>query len=136
MKLNKANILALWHKFTQSTKSQKARIIILFCLLAAVLSLAVLAPTVARYVYTVSAPFDDKGVEKDALDFTVNTVFVVHDQNDLFSAINPGYSYIQISNELKNPFVITQSPKNLKTDLILDLNGIVCYSAFRHRSRC
>ena len=99
-------------------------------MLIAVMMIPVLAttvPTLARYFYTLTAPFFDDGEEKDHLDFTVNTVFVVDDQNDLFSAINQGYSYIQISNELTNPFVITQSPKNLTTDLIIDLNGIELY---------
>ena len=92
------------------------------------LSLSVLGGvTLARYISTVNAPFNDNGDIKDGMDFTVNTVFVVNDQNDLFAAINQGYSYIQIAGELTNPLVITQSPKNLKTDLILDLNGIELY---------
>jgi len=93
----------------------------------AIISVLAAAPVMARYVSTLSAYFNDNGEEKDHMDFTVNTVFIVDDQNDLFSAINQGYSYIQISGELTNPFVITQSPKNLTTDLIIDLNGIELY---------
>ena len=83
--------------------------------------------TIARYVATLDVPFNNNGTMSDSVDFTVNTVFQVKNQNELFAAINQGYSYIQISNDLKNPFVITQSPKNLTTDLILDLNGIELY---------
>ena len=83
--------------------------------------------TIARYISTVDVPFDDNGELKEAIDFSVHSVFVVKNQTELFAAINQGYSYIQISNELKNPFVITDSPKNLTTDLILDLNGIEVY---------
>ena len=83
--------------------------------------------SIARYMSTVDMPFDDNGELKDAIDFSVHSVFIVKNQTELFAAINQGYSYIQISNELKNPFVITDSPKNLTTDLILDLNGIEVY---------
>ena len=104
-----------------------ASFVFLFCAILILSATISASLTASRYVATVNATFDDNGVIKDYMDFTVNTVFVVKDQSELFSAINQGYSYIQISNELTNPFVITQSPKNLTTDLIIDLNGIELY---------
>lgn len=99
----------------------KSFILMLIFLLVTVSCFA--ASTLARYVGTFDMPFEDQ----PAIDFSVHSVFVVKNQIELFAAINQGYSYIQISNDLKNPFVITDSPKNLTTDLILDLNGIELY---------
>jgi len=99
----------------------KSFILMLIFLLVTVSCFA--ASTLARYVGTFDVPFEDQ----PAIDFSVHSVFVVKNQIELFAAINQGYSYIQISNDLKNPFVITDSPKNLTTDLILDLNGIELY---------
>ncbi len=126
MKTLKEKILSLWRKLVNAMKKPRVAIATLssaFVLIAAV----AIAPSVARYVSTVIAYFNDNGEEKEYMDFTVNTVFVVDDQNDLFAAINQGYSYIQISGDLHNPLVITQSPKNLTTDLIIDLNGEELY---------
>ena len=87
---------------------------ILFCLAAFVI------PTVSRYVTLSNAPFDGK----EELDYTVNAVFEVKNQDDLFAAINQGYSYVQLSKDIENPLIVTEKAENLDADLILDLNGI------------
>ncbi len=71
-------------------------------------------PTAARYV-----------TEKETgpLDYTVANKFTVETQEDFFNALNQGYSYIQLGDDIKNPLVITRDPASLNKDLILDLNG-------------
>ena len=100
-KLNKISILALV-------------LSVLFCLTAFIL------PTVSRYITITKAPFDGS----DELDYTVNAVFEVKNQDDLFAAINQGYSYVQLSKDIENPLIVTEKAENLDADLILDLNGI------------
>ena len=100
-KLNKISILALV-------------LSVLFCLTAFIL------PTVSRYITITRAPFDGS----DELDYTVNAVFEVKNQDDLFAAINQGYSYVQLSKDIENPLIVTEKAENLDADLILDLNGI------------
>lgn len=79
-----------------------------------------IVPTLSKYVFEANAPFESK----PNVDYTVNEVFEVRTQEELFSAINQGYSYIQLSKDIENPLIITQDAKNLNSDLILDLNGI------------
>ena len=105
----------------------KSKSLILMMALLLIMVSCFAVSSLARYIKTVNMPFDDNGELNDSIDFSVHSVFVVKNQTELFAAINQGYSYIQISNDLKNPFVITQTPKDLTTDLILDLNGIEVY---------
>ena len=53
----------------------------MFCLLMLML------PTISRYVTKVVAPYNG---EED-LDYTVNSVFIVNNQDEFFAAINQGY---------------------------------------------
>lgn len=76
--------------------------------------------TFSKFVTMVNAPFEGK----DHLDYTVNAVFIVKNQEELFAAINQGYTYVQLDKEIENPLIITQKTENLDADLILDLNGI------------
>ena len=94
------------------------------CLLALsllLLCISCLIPTLSRLVSRVNAPTADG---EQTVDFTVNNVLEVNSQEELFAAINQGYSYIQISKEVENPLIVTQNATNLDSDLILDLNGI------------
>ena len=88
-------------------------VIIAFCICMA-------APTLSKYVGNTDAKYNG---ETD-LNYSVNSVFVVTSQDELFAAINQGYTYVQLSKEIENPLIITQSSTNLEADLILDLNGI------------
>lgn len=94
----------------------------LFALSFALLILAscFVGVTFSKYVTEEDATWDgDVG-----LDFTVNSVFVVSSQNELFEAINQGYTFIQLDKEIENPLIVTQKAETLNRDLILDLNGI------------
>ena len=54
----------------------------------AMFSVALIANTLSKYVTKTNAPFDGK----DHLNYSVNAVFVVKNQEELFSAINQGYT--------------------------------------------
>lgn len=76
--------------------------------------------TISKYIFEENAPYnDDTGI-----DFTVNSVLVVNTAEELFHAINQGYTYVQLDKKIENPLIITQKAENLNNDLILDLNGI------------
>lgn len=92
-----------------------ALVILLFSLVGATLS---------RYVSESNATFTDGDIIYDHLDFTVNSVFEVRNQTELFAAINQGYSFIRLSDDIENPLIVTQKAETLDADLILDLNGI------------
>lgn len=62
--------------------------------------------------------------KEQEINYTVNSVFVVRTQDELFAAINQGYSYIQLDKDIENPLIVTQKAETLDSDLILDLNGI------------
>ena len=81
---------------------------------------SIIVPSVSRYVGEVGAPFEGS----QDINYTVNSVFEVKTQEELFAAINQGYSYIQISKDVENPLIVTQKAETLDSDLILDLNGI------------
>lgn len=90
--------------------------------LAAVYFLSFLgaAVTISKYVTDKNAPFGDD----THVDYTVNSVFVVQSQDELFTAINQGYTYVQLDKSIENPLIVTQKAETLNSDLILDLNGI------------
>lgn len=100
-------------------KIKKLRVLALLTMVL-VLCATMVATTLSRYIAKTEVLY--KG-ETD-LDYTVNSVFEVKSQEELFAAINQGYSYIQLSKDVENPLIITQQPTNLEADLILDLNGI------------
>lgn len=81
---------------------------------------ALTASVLAKYVKETTAPW---GSDME-IDYTVNNVFTVTNQEELFAAINQGYTYVQLDKNIENPLIITQNAENLHTDLILDLNGI------------
>ena len=90
---------------------------------------SILVAVAPKFVERVPVIFEEQKengtVEKHPhLDYTVNGVFVVKNQEEFFSAINHGYPYIQLSPGIENPLIINQHAENLDADMILDLNGI------------
>lgn len=75
---------------------------------------------ISKYVIEKSAFWDDE----QEINYTVNSVFQVRTQDELFAAINQGYSYVQLDKDIENPLIVTQKAETLNSDLILDLNGI------------
>lgn len=100
-------------------KLKKLKGVALICAIL-VFAVCMMAPTLSRYVGEMDVLYNG---ETD-LNYTVNSVFVVTSQDELFAAINQGYTYVQLSKDIENPLIVTQQATNLEADLILDLNGI------------
>ena len=94
-------------------------IIVMTLLSFACFCAALISPILAKYAVETDAPYNGN-VD---LDYTVSSVFEVRNQEELFAAINHGYSYVRISEEVKNPMIVTMDSETLHSDLILDLNG-------------
>lgn len=92
----------------------------LLILLSVIFISFLLTNSISKYVSKENAKY--QGESK--VNFTVNSVFVVNTAEELFAAINQGYSYVQLDKSIENPLIITQKAENLNNDLILDLNGI------------
>lgn len=105
---------------SQSTFSNRFATISLFILAFVFLTSLILGSTLSRYVTDENAPFGDD----EKIDYSVNSVFVVKTQDELFEAINQGYTYVQLDKDIENPLIVTQKAETLDSDLILDLNGI------------
>ncbi len=101
---------------------QRHKIIALITvMLLFVLSCATLITvTIAKFVSEQNAPWG----EDQTVDFTMDNVYEVNNQDELFSALNNGYPFIRLSKDIDNPLIITDDAENLYQDLILDLNGI------------
>ena len=101
---------------------QRHKIIALITvMLLFVLSCATLiSVTIAKFVSEQNAPWG----EDQTVDFTMENVYEVNNQDELFSALNNGYPFIRLSKDIDNPLIITDDAENLYQDLILDLNGI------------
>lgn len=78
-----------------------------------VLSLS-LVVTRARYVAEIGG---------GKLTYDTHTPFEVKSQSDLQNAIKSGYRYVQLSNSLMGPIIMTGNALDLQNDLTLDLNG-------------
>lgn len=101
-------------------KESKVTKILMLILSLVFFTSTIVASSISKYVTQKQAYFGDK----EHLDYTVNSVFVVRSQEELFAAINQGYTYVQLDQDIENPLIVTQKAETLNTDLILDLNGI------------
>lgn len=101
--------------YMKITKLQIISIIILLFFASLVINISL-----SKYVVSDDVKYGDD----DKIDFTINSVFVVSTADELFAAINQGYTYVQLDQKIENPLIITQKAENLNNDLILDLNGI------------
>lgn len=61
----------------------------------------------------------------DTIEFIGTEKYVVNNPEELNDAIENGYSYIQISEDAEQPFVITTEVQDVASNLVLDLNGTV-----------
>lgn len=106
------------------TKHRKIMFIISVTLIIVLFTSVLAINSYSRYVVEENAKYTDGNNTMDYIDYTVNSVFVVRSQDELFSAINSGYSYVQLDKSIENPLIVTQKAETLDRDLILDLNGI------------
>lgn len=58
-----------------------------------------------------------------SLDYNTQQAYEVESQSELINAIKSGCDYVQLSNKLKGPIIMTGDALDLKNDLTLDLNG-------------
>lgn len=106
------------------TKHRKIMFIISVALILVLFTSVLAINSYGRYVVEENAKYTEGDTTMDYIDYTVNSVFVVRTQDELFSAINQGYSYVQLDKNIENPLIVTQNAETLDRDLILDLNGI------------
>ncbi len=106
------------------TKHRKIMLIISVALIMVLFTSVLAINSYSRYVVEENAKYTEGNNTMDYIDYTVNSVFVVRTQDELFSAINQGYSYVQLDKNIENPLIVTQKAETLDRDLILDLNGI------------
>ncbi len=103
-------------------KIKKIIIAILACVCVA-LSCTSIASVVARYV-TEKGGFGSIGDDgPNDLPYEIASPVVVNTQEELFEALQYGYSYVMLGDNLKNPFVVTEAVTNMSRSLILDING-------------
>lgn len=77
----------------------------------------------AKYVDELSGSGTVGKDEGFDLPYEVSDPVTVNTQEDLFNAIQYGYSHIKLGDDMKNPFIVTENVTNLNRSLILDLNG-------------
>ncbi len=77
----------------------------------------------AKYV-SLRGPSGAIGGDSGDLPYEVENAFVVETQEALFNAIQYGYSHIQLSPDIKDPFIITQDVTDLNKSMLLDVNGV------------
>lgn len=107
----------------ENNKKTKRFFIALFCISLLSVCGILLTPTLSKYISDVRAPWKDGDEDHSEIDYTVNSVYEVKNEDGLFAAINQGYSYIQLSKSIQNPLIVVQKMESLSSDLILDLNG-------------
>ncbi len=101
------------------TKTRKLIILLLVVLCAATFSGSVFC--YARYVFERG----NQGTISPGSDLPVSVAngVVVDSQETLFNALESGYPYITLGDNISNPLIVTQETMDVKKSLILDLNG-------------
>lgn len=94
-------------------------------LLIALLSLLITALFAASFTY--ARYYKETGVTGGKYDDTIEFVgankYIVYSPEELVSAIENGYSYIEIGEGAEEPFVITDGVTDVSANLVLDING-------------
>lgn len=99
---------------------------ILLCILSAlfvIVSAFGFASVWAKYVAEKGGTGSIGGDDGYDLPYEIASPVVVNTQEQLFEALQYGYSYIQLGENLKNPFIVTEDVTTMSRSLILDLNG-------------
>ena len=93
--------------------------------LIALLSLLIAALFAASFTY--ARYYKETGVTGGKYDDTIEFVgankYIVYTPEELVSAIENGYSYIEIGEGAEEPFVITDGVTDVSANLVLDING-------------
>lgn len=93
--------------------------------LIALLSLLIAALFAASFTY--ARYYKETGVTGGKYDDTIEFVgankYIVYTPEELVAAIENGYSYIEIAEDVEDPFVITDGVTDVSANLVLDING-------------
>ena len=97
-------------------------------LLAAVMAALTVSLTAASltYAFTFAKYTKEKsagGVYGSEIEYVGAQVYGVKSAEELSAAIDNGYSYIEIDEDAKDPFDISDTVADITADLVLDLNG-------------
>lgn len=97
-------------------------------LLAAVMAALTVSLTAASltYAFTFAKYTKEKsagGVYGSEIEYVGAQVYGVKTAEELSAAIDNGYSYIEIDEDAKDPFDISDTVADITADLVLDLNG-------------
>ena len=93
--------------------------------LIALLSLLIAALFAASFTY--ARYYKETGVTGGKYDDTIEFVgankYIVYTPEELVAAIENGYSYIEIAEDVEDPFIITDGVTDVSANLVLDING-------------
>lgn len=93
--------------------------------LIALLSLLIVALFAASFTY--ARYYKETGVTGGKYDDTIEFVgankYIVYTPEELVAAIENGYSYIEIAEDVEDPFIITDGVTDVSANLVLDING-------------
>ena len=93
--------------------------------LIALLSLLIAALFAASFTY--ARYYKETGVTGGKYDDTIEFVgankYIVYTPEELVAAIENGYSYIEIAEDVEDPFIITAGVTDVSANLVLDING-------------
>ncbi len=78
----------------------------------------------AKYVKQEGASSVVVGTDDDDLTYLMENAQSIKTPEDLLNAIQLGYTYIKFSDDVTDPFIITQEATNLNKSMLLDINGV------------
>ena len=106
-------------------KERTRKIFIMIVMAALIVSLMAASFAALTYGRYSGGRFDENSPYEDYIDFVGATAYEVSSPEELVNAINNGYSYIKISGDAEEPFVVNNNVADVYTNLVLDVNGHV-----------
>ena len=104
-------------------KERTRKIFIMIVMAALIVSLMAASFAALTYGRYTGGRRDENSAYEDILDLVGETAFEVSTADELVNAINNGYSYIKISGDAEEPFVVNNNVADVYTNLVLDVNG-------------
>ena len=104
-------------------KERTRKIFIMIVMAALIVSLMAASFAALTYGRYSGGRRDENSAYDDILDLVGETAFEVSTADELVNAINNGYSYIKISDDAEEPFVVNNNVADVYTNLVLDVNG-------------
>ena len=104
-------------------KEKTRKIFIMIVMAALIVSLMAASFAALTYGRYSGGRRDENSPYEDYIDFVGATAYEVSSPEELVNAINNGYSYIKISGDAEEPFVVNNNVADVYTNLVLDVNG-------------